>query len=102
MTFVAFLLLAMGLMALIASFGLEAFQPTLIRAWGIAAAATGLLILDIFAIRTDHDNLEHGLRLGRLLLPGLLTAAAIGWAVLQTLRWARRRYKNAIPAPGAV
>ena len=102
MTFLAIVLASLGFLLFIGSFGLERPTSALVRAWGAAVGAIGLLALDIWALRTDIDNLEHGLRLGRALVPAVIALAALAWAMIRTIRWTRMKRTTRGTARAAV
>jgi uncharacterized membrane protein HdeD (DUF308 family) len=94
MTILATLPMSVGFLLFIGSFGLPRRNSSLARAWGIASAALGLLALDLWALRTDPDNLDYGPRLGRAILPIALAFAAILWAATRTILWMRLRSQD--------
>ena len=57
-----------------------------IAAWSVAVLALAIGVGWGWAIYSDHDNLEHGLRPGRLVLPAILAAAALAHALWRTRR----------------
>jgi hypothetical protein len=55
-------------------------------AWSAAVAAFGLTSFWTGAVLTDHDNLEYGVRLGRLIPVALLLVGTIAFAIWLGLR----------------
>jgi uncharacterized membrane protein HdeD (DUF308 family) len=102
MTILPTLFLALGLLLFVGSFGFRRPNSSLARAWGIAMAALGLLAFDLWALRTDLDNFDHGPRLGRAMVPSVLAFAAIVWAVIRTIQWTRIRRAGRGTARAAV
>jgi hypothetical protein len=81
-----------GVVLLLTSFGLESHSRTLARSWGATVLLAGVLSFDIEAIRRDHDNLEYGLRPGRVLIPASLALLSFSWAAVRTVIWLQNRW----------
>ena len=62
----------------------------LVAAWMIVAFILSLASWWTWAVYSDPDNLEHGLRPDRLLIPILLSAGALVAALWWSVRWMRR------------
>ena len=85
--------LVTGAALFIGSFALASDPKVVVRAWGVATFLLGFFVIALWAIATDHDNLEHGPRLGRLALLAVLTTTALTWAAVRTV--ASRRARDA-------
>ena len=63
----------------------------LLAIWAIPSFALAFLAFNVWAISTDIDNLEFGLRPGRLIVAGVTVAGAVVLATIITLRERRAR-----------
>jgi uncharacterized membrane protein YidH (DUF202 family) len=89
MIILASLLIPLGFLIFMGSLGLERPRSSLVRAWGLAVIAIGLVVLALSALQADPDNPAVGPRLGRPMFAALVALSALAWAILQTVRWAR-------------
>jgi hypothetical protein len=81
--------------------GIATRRP-LVSWWGVATVALALGFFWTWAVLTDHDNLEYGPRLERLILPALLVLAASGYAAWRTIRQRRAGQLNGESSRAAV
>ena len=66
-----------------------------VRYMGVSVLLLGLFLFDLAAILTDPDNLDYGLRPGRLLIPGSLLGLWVAWIGYRVLVLPLRRRRQA-------
>jgi hypothetical protein len=69
-------------------------RAKLLAVWAIPSFALAFLAFNAWAISTDIENLEHGLRPERLVVTGVTAASALVLATILTVRMRRAKPRH--------
>jgi hypothetical protein len=79
-----------GVCALWALWRHHSTTSAVLAVWSAAAILLSGVAVLAWAVYSDHDNLEYGLRPGRLILPILITVATFTLGIWSSIRLLRR------------